>query len=574
MIFLEGIMNTQIQLEKILKDFENYKLAVDAHSIVAITDRRGVITHVNEKFCHISQYSYDELVGSTHKIINSGYHPKSFFQQMWQTISGGKIWKGEICNRAKDGSLYWVETTIVPLKDNEGVLQNYFAVRTDVTQLKNSEDHSRHMALHDELTGLPNRRFMQQHFNDVMVKSNDTGKANALVMLDLDNFKNVNDTLGHACGDDLIKLVAQRLRECIAPPNLIVRLGGDEFLIVLSDLEGSLDAIQQEVMSIANNVQQSLNLPFTLKNQEIYTSSSIGIFIFQDIDLHCTEVLKFADIALHNAKENGKNCICVFNPEMERLILAKTTMLSELRGAIARNELQLYYQQLVNADRQIIGYEALIRWNHPLHGLILPGYFIGEIEKSDLIHEIGNHILRLAATQLKKWENSPLSANWTVSVNISVQQFRRADFDKDVIRIIQETGINPKLLRLELTESMFYEDMQSSIEKMEKLIEYGVRFSMDDFGVGYSSLNYLKLLPLDQLKIDRSFVEHIVTNSRDFAIVKTIIDLAKILNLSVVAEGVETEAQFHLLNENGCHIFQGYYFGRPQAILDDNVAIS
>ncbi|WP_180028930.1 bifunctional diguanylate cyclase/phosphodiesterase [Acinetobacter sp. YH16032] len=559
-------MDTQLQLEKIVKDLENYKVAIDAHSIVAITDARGVITHVNEKFCNISQYSYEELVGSTHKIINSGYHPRSFFKYMWKAISSGEIWKGEICNRAKNGSLYWVETTIVPLKDNNGVLQNYISIRTDITQLKNSEDHARYMALHDELTGLPNRRFMQERMLEVIESCKQNGTHSALMMLDLDNFKNINDTLGHDRGDDLLKMVSVRLIECVAQQNAIVRLGGDEFLIILSDLSSDESAANQEVMQIADKVRAALNEPFILKDQKIHTSSSIGIFIFRNSELPKNELLKYADMALYQAKENGKNCICMFDPEMEQSVIAKAALLNDLRLALLRDEFQLYYQILVNREEEVIGYEALLRWSHPEHGLILPGRFIEEVEKTDLIHDVGNRVLVLACQQLKDWSQYPESSNWTISVNISVEQFRKTDFDKNVLRIIDEAGIDPTLLRLELTESMFYTDMHNSIEKMKKLIERGLRFSMDDFGTGYSSLNYLKMLPLDQLKIDRSFVENIVGNPRDIAIVKTIIDLAQILDLNVVAEGVETEEQFQVLKENGCNTFQGYYFGRPQPI--------
>lgn len=559
-------MNTQIKLEKIIKDFENYKVATDAHSIVAITDTKGVITHVNEKFCQISQYSYHELVGSTHKIINSGYHPRSFFKSMWKSIANGEVWNGEICNQAKDGSLYWVDTTIVPLKDSQGILQNYISIRTDITRLKNSEDHARHMALHDELTGLPNRYFMRNRMQEMTVLSKVNNSHSSLMMLDLDNFKNINDTLGHDYGDQLLKLVASRIQICITEKISIVRLGGDEFLLMLSDLSSDEEEAYAQVMAIAQKVRNVFSLPFILKKQEIYTSSSIGVFIFKDINLPKNELLKYADMALYKAKESGRNCICVFDPQLEQIILAKTTLLSELRLALIRNELELYYQKIVDIDQKIIGYEALLRWHHPTQGLVFPGQFIEEVEKSDLIHEIGHHVLVLACKQLKEWEHNIETADWTISINISAQQFRQIDFDTKIINVVVESEINPKLLRLELTESMFYDDMHHAIEKMKKVMEKGLRFSMDDFGVGYSSLNYLKNLPLDQLKIDRSFVQDIVENPRDLAIIKTIVDLANILNLDVVVEGVETQQQFELLQHNGCKFFQGYYFGKPRPI--------
>lgn len=554
------------QLEKILKDFENYKLAIDAHSIVAITDNRGVITHVNEKFCDISQYEYHELVGTTHKIINSGFHPRSFFKQMWKTIAQGNIWKGEICNRTKHGKLYWVDTTIVPLKDNNGLLKNYISIRTDITQLKSSEDHAKYMALYDELTGLPNRRYVKDRLKKVIELSKESQNHSAIMMMDLDNFKTVNDTLGHDYGDNLLKMVANRVKKCVRETETIARLGGDELLIILSNLSENEETAQAQAQAIAERISNSIYEPFNLENQIIQTSVSIGIFVFNDASIPQNELLKYADMALYQAKANGKNCICTFDPMMEQNVISRASLLSDLRQALIRNEFELYYQPIVDQHKNIIGYEALLRWIHPVRGLILPGEFIEQAEKSDLIHLIGNRVLIMACQQLYQWSQNPESAHWTVSVNISVQQFRKSDFEENIIQIIQDSKANPHRLRLELTESMFYTDMQSSIEKMKKLIEIGVRFSMDDFGTGYSSLNYLKLLPLDQLKIDRSFVKNMVDNSRDIAIVNTIINLAHILDLNVVAEGVETEEQFICLAQNKCFTFQGYLFGRPLPI--------
>lgn len=554
------------QLERILKDFENYKLAIDAHSIVAITDNRGVITHVNEKFCDISQYEYYELVGTTHKIINSGFHPRSFFKQMWKTIAQGNIWKGEICNRTKQGKLYWVDTTIVPLKDNDGLLKNYISIRTDITQLKSSEDHAKYMALYDELTGLPNRRYVKERLKKVIELSKESQHHSAILMMDLDNFKTVNDTLGHDYGDNLLKMVANRVKKCVRETETIARLGGDELLIILSNLSENEEIAQVQAQAIAERISNSIYQPFNLENQIIQTSVSIGIFVFNDASIPQNELLKYADMALYQAKANGKNCICTFDPLMEQNVISRASLLSDLRQALIRDEFELYYQPIVDQHKKIIGYEALLRWIHPIRGLILPGEFIEQAEKSDLIHLIGNRVLTMACQQLYQWSQNPDSAHWTLSVNISVQQFRKSDFEENIIQIIQDSKANPYRLRLELTESMFYTDMQSSIEKMKKLIEIGVRFSMDDFGTGYSSLNYLKLLPLDQLKIDRSFVKNMVDNSRDIAIVNTIINLAHILDLNVVAEGVETEEQFICLTQNQCFTFQGYLFGRPLPI--------
>lgn len=400
-------MDTQLQLNKIIQDFENYKIAIDAHSIVAVTDTRGVITHVNEKFCAISQFSYDELIGSTHKIINSGYHPRNFFTDIWKVIANGKIWNGEICNRTKYGELYWVDTTIVPLKNTKGKLQNYISIRTDITKLKKSEDHAHYMAFHDELTGLPNRRYMQEKMQQLIASSYKHDTNSAIIILNLDNFKYINDTFGHDHGDKILKIVAQRLLRCVPEPNSIIRLGGDEFLVILTDLSPEQDQALDTVMKIAEEINTAINTPFYLKKQKIQTSTSSGIFIFQKSEVPENRLLKYADIALYNAKINGKNCICIFDPVMEQSILANTILMTDLHTALARDEFELYYQRIVNADQCIIGYEALLRWRHPEKGLILPDHFINEIEKSGMIHKVGKKVLTMACQQLQRWSHHP-----------------------------------------------------------------------------------------------------------------------------------------------------------------------
>lgn len=560
-------MNTQLQLEKIQNDLNNYKVAIDTHSIVAITDPQGVITYVNQKFCHISQYSQAELLGRTHKIINSSYHPSSFFLDIWQTIARGDIWKGEICNRTKHGDLYWVDTTIVPLKDSHGVLKNYISIQTDITQLKKAENQARYLALYDELTGLPNRRFMQEQLMTMMQSRQLNRKYSALMILDLDNFKNINDTLGHACGDELLKMVAVRLKQCITAPNCVVRLGGDEFLILLPALSSVEQQAHEQALHMADQVRQNLNYAFIFQDRMLQTSASIGVYLFSNAELNSSEALKRTDMALYEAKISGKNCISVFDPSLEQRVLKQNYLLSDLRMALHRNEFQIYYQAITDQKQCVVGYESLLRWQHPKHGVIMPADFITLAEQNGLMHDIGQKVLTLACQQLKRWSHNIDSAAWTLSVNISVVQFQHPDFDTCIIQILKETGINPARLRLELTESLFYADLPLAIEKMQNLIRHGLRFSMDDFGTGYSSLNYLKMLPLDQLKIDRSFVEYITDRPRDLAIVRTIIDLAKILEMNVVVEGIESKAQFEVLKANGCDLFQGYFLGRPQKMI-------
>lgn len=556
-------MNTPFFFENLTKDLENYQRAVDAHSIVAITDARGVITHVNDKFCDISQYSYAELMGGTHKIINSGYHSRLFFKKLWKTIASGNIWQGEICNRAKDGSVYWVDTTIVPLTDSAGSLKYYISIRTDITQLKNAEAQARYMALHDELTGLPNRHFMKEYLAAV-IESNGLNQAyGALLMLDLDHFKNINDAFGHDVGDDLLKVLSIRLSQHIHPKNVVVRLGGDEFLIILSELSSIEEDARREVRDIAEYIHKECSRPFLLNGKLTHTSVSMGIAMFCNNTLQAHELLKHADMALYEVKRMGRNDILFFDASIEQRILVEQSLLSDFRLALKRNELQLFYQVLVDAEQNIKGYEALLRWQHPVHGLMLPERFMHLIEKTELIHTVGYQVLELACQQLLAWHQQDEASHWVIAVNVSAEQFKNHHFEKNVVEIIEKYAVNPALLRFELTESMFYADLNQSIKTMQTLIEFGIQFSMDDFGTGYSSLSYLRLLPLDQLKIDRSFMAGMLSNPEDLAVIKTIIALAKILGLTVVAEGIESEAQFLLLKESGCYLFQGYYFGYP-----------
>ena len=554
------------ELKKTVRDLSELSAALDAHAIVTVTYANDIILRVNEKFCAISQYLAEELVGQTHAVLNSGRHPPQFFQDLWTTISKAEVWSGEICNRAKDGSLFWVQTTIVPFIGPNGVPDQYIAIRADITARKLIEQETEKRVFYDALTELPNRRLLADRLSRSQLSSQRSGQLCALVFLDLDDFKGINDVHGHSVGDSLLMRVGHQLARSVRETDTVARFGGDEFVVLLTELGEDMGEAAAVVQVTVEHMMAQAGQDYAIGSAQLRCSISAGVVLFQGTAVDGEKLMQQADIALYKAKAGDRSRCYFFDPQLQTALIRETTLSAQLRQALPAGQLRLFYQPVVDAHASITGVEALIRWAHPEQGMISPAYFVPLAEKSSLIIEIGSWVLETACSQLLAWAAEPATARLTIAVNVSPRQFSHAGFVCEVKRVLSAAGVSPALLKLEITEGMLLHNVEETIAKMDALRQLGVRFALDDFGTGYSSLSYLQRLPLAQMKIDQSFVRHMTDNGNDAAIVRTILSLAQALELDVVAEGVETEAQHALLVADGCGQFQGYLFARPMPI--------
>ncbi|MFQ5543925.1 MAG: EAL domain-containing protein, partial [Nitrospiria bacterium] len=546
------------EIKKRNKDLNDFKFALDEASIVAITDQTGKIQYVNDKFCEISKYSREELIGQDHRIVNSGSHSSTFIKNMWTTIASGKVWLGNIKNQAKDGSIYWVATTIVPFLNKQGKPYQYLSIRTNITQQKHAEEEIKRMALYDDLTGLPNRTLFNERLNQTLKQRHWEERPFAVIFLDLDRFKLINDTLGHAAGDQLLQKVSLRLTRCLREEDTVSRMGGDEFTILLPAI-----AKKEDALLVAEKMIATLKEPYEIAEHELFITGSIGISLYPDDGNDAETLKKNADAAMYQAKQNGRGRFASFTPGLLIEGRSELDLDSALHHALDRKEFSLHYQPLIDlGSGKVIGMEALIRWQNEKVGFISPEKFIPLAEKTGLILPMGDWILETATRQIKKWDDAGFT-DLTVSVNVSALQFQQPDFADHVSRIVLSSGIGQSALKLEITESLLMKNQEEIIRKLQQLKGRGIHFAIDDFGTGYSSLSYLRKFPLESLKIDRSFIMNLPDNNDDAVIAETIITLGHHLGLKVVAEGIETKEQLVFLQARGCDVGQGYLFSRP-----------
>ncbi|MBT3043646.1 MAG: EAL domain-containing protein [Candidatus Thiodiazotropha sp. (ex Codakia orbicularis)] len=525
---------------------------------ITVTDASGNIVSTNPAFEAITGYSHEEVLGLNPRVLKSGHHPDSFYKEMWDTLLLTGHWRGEIWNRRKNGDAYPEWLTISAVKDGNDETTHYVGVFTDISQIKEAQDQINFLAHHDALTRLPNRALFRERFDHALMHARRENASIALLFLDLDRFKTVNDTLGHPVGDQVLLEVSKRMNQIIRASDTLARLGGDEFVLLL---EEQTDA--QHAAVVARKLIDLFSRPMIIGEHELVVTASIGITLYPNDGDDPDKLIRHADRAMYEAKQQGRNTYRFFTQALTEGALERLMMENDLRRAVARNELILHYQPIVNLEtRQLQGIEALVRWQHPEQGLIAPGLFIELAEEIGIIGEIGQWVLRAACSQLARWDRDGFKVP-RISVNLSVQQIDREGLITMVSEELNNSGLSPERLELEVTESMLIRNPELSRTVLSELRTLGVKFAIDDFGTGYSSLAYLKLLPLDHLKIDQSFVRDIGKDANDEAIVRAIIGMSKSLGLESVAEGVEEAHQARFLQQAGSDLAQGYLYSRP-----------
>jgi len=523
--------------------------------IVVITDVHGIIEYVNPAFEKVTGYTPAEVLGKNTNLFSSDQQSEEFYAHMWSTLLAGKVYRNSLINKCKDDSYYHAEITITPLIDDKADITHFIATARDISDHIRDKIRLKHMIHHDTLTDLPNRSLFLDRLQQAITKANHHNRLVAVLFLDLDRFKNINDSLGHTTGDRLLQQLGERFRKTIREGDTIARFGGDEFVILLDDFDSdnSLSLIAQKILN-------SLATPFEVNGHEIFITASIGISISPHDGEDSETLLRNADIAMYRAKELGKNNFQYYSESMTARVFERLTLENNLRHALERNEFILHYQPQVDArSGKIFGVEALLRWQHPELGLVMPNNFIPLLEETGLIEPVGIWVLETACKQSRQWHESGMGFVH-MSVNLSSRQFNNSHFIASLQDIIKETHVNPEYLELELTESMLMRNTSSTITALKSLNNLGVRFAIDDFGTGYSSLNYLRRFPIDTIKIDRSFIRDITHDTDDRAICSAIIGMTQSLSLNVIAEGVETSGQLDFLKTRECHYIQGNLF--------------
>jgi len=550
------------ELERAEGELSIAAVAFASQNGMVITDPKGVILRVNQSFTRLTGYSAAEAIGRTPAVLKSGRHDDPFYQRMWNSLVEKGYWQGEIWNKRKSGQIYAELLTITAIVASGGITTHYVASFSDITEDKQAEAEIHRLAYYDALTRLPNRRLLQDRLGQALAAAARHGLYGALFFIGLDNFKTLNDTRGHDVGDLLLVEVAQCLRARVREGDTVARLGGDEFVLLLDGLSGNADEAAAVAKEVGDKLREATSRPFSLDGQEYRCKLSIGVSLFAALDT-VEELFKRADLALYQAKNAGRDRLRFFDPAMQAAMDLRGALESDLHQALALDQLRLHYQPQIDTAGRVIGVEALLRWWHPQRGLVSPNEFVPLAESTGLILPIGRWILETSCVLIKNWESDACTRSLQVAVNVSARQFRQADFVEQVKRSLKASGANPARLKLELTESVLLKNVEDTIAKMLAIKRLGVAFSLDDFGTGYSSLSYLAQLPLDQLKIDQSFVRKLPGARKEETIARTIITMGRELDMNVIAEGVESEAQRQFLEAHGCHAFQGYLFSRP-----------
>ena len=564
-----GIASDISERQRLERDLRIAAIAFESQAAIMVTDAERRILQVNKAFSKLTGYDTEEAIGQTPSMLKSGRQDAAFYAEMWRQLSDKGHWQGEIWNRRKNGDVFPEWLTINGVRDSHGKLTHFVSTFSDISNLKVAESEIHHLAFYDPLTTLPNRRLLLNRLDKACSTSQRSGQYGALLIIDLDNFKTLNDTLGHDVGDHLLVEVASRLAECVRVGDTAARLGGDEFVVMLENLGGDQESASVQAEIVAEKIRFELARPYLLDNDlEYFRSASIGISLFRGHDKSVDVLLKQADIALYKAKDAGRNAIRFFDNAMQTALDERAALEAGLRRALSRDELVLHVQPQVDTGRQLIGAEALLRWQPPNRPLVPPGDFIPLAEDTGLILPIGLWVLDQACAELRRWAADPRTERLFMAVNVSARQFRQADFVSQVGDALSRHDVKPDRLKLELTESLLLDNVEDVVTKMQALRRMGVHFSLDDFGTGYASLSYLKRFPFEQLKIDRSFIRDIMNNSDDAGIVRAIIAMGNTLRLNVVAEGVEDDEQHAYLARHGCCLFQGYLFGKPMSFAD------
>ncbi|TDX99383.1 sensor domain-containing phosphodiesterase [Thiohalophilus thiocyanatoxydans] len=552
---------------------EQLRIAAAAFEVengIMITDHQQKIERVNHAFTRITGYEADEVIGRVPTFLKSGQHSQAFYQKMWQEINEHGYWEGEIWNRRKNGDIYPEWLTISVVKNEQDDVTHYIGSFSDITERKAAEQHIHQLAFYDPLTQLANRRLFVERIEHSRLTGERSNQQCAILMLDLDNFKVLNDTRGHHAGDQLLVEVGRRLKEQVRAADTVARFGGDEFVVLLEALSYDRDTAINMASDIAEKIQFELSIPYDLDEVKGYRiTSSIGVVLFLGRDTSVEELLKQTDVALYEAKSAGRNTVRFFNPEMQHKVEQRAKLETALSKALEQKEFLLYYQPQVNHHGELLGAEALLRWVPSDTGLMVsPAEFIPLAEDTGLIVPIGYWVIETACRQLHDWQQQSPDRLFNLAVNISARQFHQHDFVQRLQEIVHSTGVNPSSLKLELTETVVLDDIGYVIDRLHELRTIGIGTSMDDFGTGYSSLSYLKRLPMEQIKIDNSFVRDIAHSAHDSAIVRAIIAMGHSLGLQVVAEGVETEEQRAYLEKYQCDVYQGYLFDKPMPVKE------